>query len=70
VRLSVIVFVCVSELYITGIQFYTNAAEGDDDDEDSKADTTVVFKGKAPVDSACKQKLSKVHYYRNMSLSN
>ena len=42
--------------------FHTHVATGGEAEEGEASSTTVVFKGKAPVDSACKQKQSKVLY--------
>ena len=47
------------------IQSCTTVVGGDTEKDEaigSATTSTVVFKGKAPVDSACKQKLSKVLY--------
>ena len=48
--------------YKPNIQFHTIVAGGDAEEKEA-SDAMVVFKGKAPVDTACKQKLTKVHLF-------
>ena len=70
IHVIVCLSVCVCTILCMGdigcnpnIQFLITVAGGDDVEEEKEASaTTVVFKGKAPVDTACKQKLTKVHY--------
>ena len=67
IHVIVCLLVCLSVCnvmhgYKPNIQFHTIVAGGDAEEKEA-SDAMVVFKGKAPVDTACKQKLTKVHLF-------